>query len=125
MGAPPARPARRGRGKLRILGAAGACVALAVGYFVTGPSVSSAKPGDCVHISGSRSIEIVKCGDSTANRRVLSKYENTADTGKCRVDPRSTDAYSGKSGRRWNKKRYVLCLGPLTPAAGTPPVKKT
>ncbi|MFJ9693032.1 hypothetical protein [Kitasatospora sp. NPDC101183] len=124
MGAPPAPPAKR-RTKLRIFGAIGACVALAVGYFVSGPSVSSAKPGDCVHISGSRSIEIVKCTDSTANRRVLSKYENTGDTGRCRLDRQSTDAYSGKSGRRWNKKRYVLCLGPLAPAVGTPPVKKT
>ncbi|MFF2747879.1 hypothetical protein ACFVVA_20315 [Kitasatospora sp. NPDC058048] len=124
---PPAPAAKRGiRSKLRIVGLVGGCVALAVGYFVAGPSVSSAKPGDCVRASGSRDVEIVKCTDSKANYRVLSKFEGTTDVTRCKQTPQTTSAVSGKSGRRWNKKRYVLCLGPLAPATtGIPPVKKS
>lgn len=125
--APSAPPAKRGaRSKLRIVGAVGGCVALAVGYFVSGPSVSSAKPGDCVRVSGSRSVEIVNCTDSKANYKVLSKFTGTTDVTRCRQTPQTTSAVSGKSGRRWNKTRYVLCLGPLTPTStGYPPVKKS
>ncbi|MFJ9445513.1 hypothetical protein ACIRRH_27160 [Kitasatospora sp. NPDC101235] len=126
--ATPAAPAaKRGiRSKLRIVGAVGGCVALAVGYFVAGPSVSSAKPGDCVRTSGSRDVEIVKCTDSKANYRVLSKFEGTTDVTRCQQTPQATSVVSGQSGRRWNKKRYVLCLGPLAPATtGVPPVKKS
>lgn len=125
---PPA-PAAKKRGlrsKLRIVGVVGGCVALAVGYFVAGPSVSSAKPGDCVRASGSRDIDIVKCTDSKANYRVLAKFEGTTDTTRCKQTPQTTSVVSGKSGRRWNKKRYVLCLGPLAPTTtGVPPVKKS
>ncbi|MGW3075243.1 LppU/SCO3897 family protein [Kitasatospora sp. NPDC001132] len=123
----PAPAAKRGiRSKLRVVGLVGGCVALAVGYFVAGPSVSSAKPGDCVRASGSRDVEIVKCTDSKANYRVLAKFEGTTDVTRCKQTPQTTSAVSGKSGRRWNKKRYVLCLGPLTPATtGVPPVKKS
>ncbi|MFI2607963.1 hypothetical protein [Kitasatospora sp. NPDC018619] len=124
----PAPAAKRGlRSKLRIVGVLGGCVALAVGYFVAGPSVSSAKPGDCVQASGTRDVEIVKCTDSKANYRVLAKFEGTTDMTRCRQTPQTTSVVSGKSGRRWNKKRYVLCLGPLAPAAttGVPPVKKS
>ncbi|WP_259316665.1 hypothetical protein [Kitasatospora xanthocidica] len=128
--APPVQPApaaKRGiRSKLRIVGVVGGCLALAVGYFVAGPSVSSAKAGDCVHASGSRDVEIVKCTDTKANYRVLSKFEGTTDVTRCQQTPQTTTAVSGKSGRRWNKKRYVLCLGPLAPATtGVPPVKKS
>ncbi|MFE7530776.1 hypothetical protein ACFU7Y_34440 [Kitasatospora sp. NPDC057542] len=126
--ATPAAPAaKRGiRSKLRIVGVVGGCVALAVGYFVAGPSVSSAKPGDCVRTSGSRDVEIVKCTDSKANYRVLSKFEGTTDVTRCKQTPQATSVVSGQSGRRWNKKRYVLCLGPLAPATtGVPPVKKS
>ncbi|MFE4362209.1 hypothetical protein [Kitasatospora sp. NPDC056800] len=128
--APPVQPApaaKRGiRSKLRIVGVVGGCLALAVGYFVAGPSVSSAKAGDCVHASGSRDVEIVKCTDTKANYRVLSKFEGTTDVTRCQQTPQTTSAVSGKSGRRWNKKRYVLCLGPLAPATtGVPPVKKS
>ncbi|MEV7186522.1 hypothetical protein [Kitasatospora sp. NPDC093102] len=124
---PTAPAARRGiRSKLRIVGVVGGCVALAVGYFVAGPSVSSAKPGDCVRASGSRDVEIVKCTDSKANYRVLSKFEGTTDVTRCNQTPQTTSTVSGQSGRRWNKKRYVLCLGSLTPAiTGVPPVKKS
>ncbi|MFG2916956.1 hypothetical protein ACGF0D_29230 [Kitasatospora sp. NPDC048298] len=123
----PAPAAKRGiRSKLRIVGLVGGGVALAVGYFVAGPSVSSAKPGDCVRASGSRDVEIVKCTDSKANYRVLAKFEGTTDVTRCKQTPQTTSAVSGKSGRRWNKKRYVLCLGPLAPATtGVPPVKKS
>ncbi|MBD0688611.1 hypothetical protein [Streptomyces sp. CBMA123] len=125
--ASPAPPAKRGiRSKLRIVGAIGGCVALAVGYFVAGPSVSSAKPGDCVQVSGSRDISIVNCTDRKANYKVLSKFTDTTDVTRCRQTPQTTSTVSGKSGRRWNKKRYVLCLGPLTPTTtGYPPVKKS
>ncbi|MFE4516298.1 hypothetical protein ACFRMQ_19125 [Kitasatospora sp. NPDC056783] len=123
---PPAPPAKRGiRSKLRIVGVVGGCLALAVGYFVTGPSVSSAKPGDCVRATGTRDVEIVKCTDSQANYRVLAKFEGTTDRSRCDRTPQTTSTVSGKSGRRWNTKRYVLCLGPLTPATtGVPPVKQ-
>ncbi|MEU9045159.1 MULTISPECIES: hypothetical protein [unclassified Kitasatospora] len=124
--APPAAKKSSGISKLKMVGLAGGCVALAVGYFVAGPSVSSAKPGDCVRVSGSRSVEIAKCTDSTANYRVLSKFEGTTDVNRCKQTPQTTSAVSGKSGRRWNKKRYVLCLGPMAPATtGLPPVKKS
>ncbi|WP_316522262.1 LppU/SCO3897 family protein [Kitasatospora brasiliensis] len=125
---PPAPAAKSGiRSKLRIVGLVGGCAALAVGYFVAGPSVSSAKPGDCVHATGSRDVEIVKCTDTKANYRVLSKFEGTTDMTRCNQTPQTTSVVSGKSGRRWNKKRYVLCLGPMSPAAvtGLPPVKKS
>ncbi|MER7847622.1 hypothetical protein ABTZ03_27195 [Kitasatospora sp. NPDC096077] len=123
-GATPPPPAKRtARSKLRIAGVLGACVALAVGYFLTGPGVSSAKPGDCVRVSGPRAVEIVNCTDSKANYKVLSKFTGTTDVTRCRQTPQTTSAVSGKSGRRWNKTRYVLCLGPLTPTAGYPPVK--
>ncbi|MER7756512.1 hypothetical protein [Kitasatospora sp. NPDC097643] len=124
-GMPAAPKAKRGaKAKLKIVGAVGGCIALAVGYFVSGPSISSAKPGDCVKVSGSRDVEIVKCTDSKANYRVLSKFEDTTDVNRCRQTPQTTSAVSGKSGRRWNKKRYVLCLGPLAPT-GVPPVPKS
>lgn len=113
-GAPGAK--RPTRSKLRAVGVLIAAAVVGVGYFVSGPSVSSAKPGDCVRVSGTRDVEIVKCTDSTANYRVLSKFEGTTDTSRCRQTPQSTGAVSGKSGRRWNKTRYVLCLGPLKPA---------
>ncbi|WP_051709328.1 LppU/SCO3897 family protein [Streptomyces sp. NRRL S-350] len=121
-------PAKKGgaKAKLKAVGLLGGCAALAVGYFVAGPSVSSAKPGDCVRVSGSRDVEIAKCTDPKANYRVLSKFEGTTDVNRCKQTPQTTSAVSGKSGRRWNKKRYVLCLGPLTPATtGVPPVKKS
>ncbi|MBO1418189.1 hypothetical protein, partial [Streptomyces sp. FH025] len=123
---PAAAPAgKRGlRSRLRIVGAVGGCLALAVGYFVTGPSVSSAKPGDCVRATGSRTVEILNCTDPKANYRVLSKFTDTTDVNRCRQTPQTTTAVSGKSGRRWNTKRYVLCLGPLAPTTtGKPPVK--
>ncbi|WP_179852624.1 MULTISPECIES: LppU/SCO3897 family protein [unclassified Streptomyces] len=124
----PAAPAKKlgTKSKLKAVGLVGGGIALAVGYFVAGPSVSSAKPGDCVRVSGSRDVEIVKCTDSKANYRVLSKFEGTTDVNRCKQTPQTTSAVSGKSGRRWNKKRYVLCLGPMTPTTtGVPPVKKS
>ncbi|MFJ8475088.1 hypothetical protein [Kitasatospora sp. NPDC094011] len=124
-GATPPPPKRTARSKLRIAGVLGGCVALAVGYFLTGPGVSSAKPGDCVRVSGPRAVEIVNCTDSKANYKVLSTFTGTTDVTRCRQTPQTTSAVSGKSGRRWNKTRYVLCLGPLTPTAGYPPVKKS
>ncbi|MFD0274955.1 hypothetical protein ACFVHB_13790 [Kitasatospora sp. NPDC127111] len=120
----PAAPAKRsGKAKLKIIGGVGAGIALIVGYFVTGPSVSSAKAGDCVRASGSRDVEIVKCTDAKANYKVLATYSGTTDTTRCKQTAGTTSTVSGKSGRRWNKKRYVLCLGPLSP--GVPPVKKS
>ncbi|MFJ8627542.1 hypothetical protein ACIRD3_32545 [Kitasatospora sp. NPDC093550] len=124
----PTAPAKKlgTKSKLKAVGLVGGGIALVVGYFVAGPSVSSAKPGDCVRVSGSRDVEIVKCTDSKANYRVLSKFEGTTDVNRCKQTPQTTSAVSGKSGRRWNKKRYVLCLGPMTPATtGLPPVKKS
>lgn len=112
---------RTTRSKLKAVGVLIAAAVVGGGYLFSGPSVSSAKPGDCVRVSGTRDVEIVKCTDSKANYRVLSKFEDTTDTNRCRQTPQSTSAVSGKSGRRWNKKRYVLCLGPLKPA-GTAPV---
>ncbi|MER7579904.1 hypothetical protein [Kitasatospora sp. NPDC097691] len=126
--AAPSAPAKKlgTKSKLKAVGLVGGGIALAVGYFVAGPSVSSAKPGDCVRVSGSRDVDIVKCTDSKANYRVLSKFEGTTDVNRCKQTPQTTSAVSGKSGRRWNKKRYVLCLGPMTPAStGVPPVKKS
>ncbi|MFF4814653.1 hypothetical protein ACFY2K_08705 [Kitasatospora sp. NPDC001309] len=121
-----APPAKRGaRARLRIAGAVGGCVVLAGAYFFSSPNVSSAKPGDCVRVSGSRDVGIVKCTDSQANYKVLSKFTGTTDVTRCRQTPQTTSAVSGKSGRRWNKTRYVLCLGPLTPTTGYPPVKKS
>ncbi|MGW2370845.1 MULTISPECIES: LppU/SCO3897 family protein [Kitasatospora] len=123
---PAAPPAKRGvRSKLRVVGVVGGCVVVAAGYFLSGPNVSSAKPGDCVRVSGSRDVEIVNCTDSKANYKVLSKFTGTTDVTRCRQTPQTTSTVSGKSGRRWNKKRYVLCLGPLTPTTGYPPVKKS
>ncbi|MER5356250.1 hypothetical protein ABT093_38770 [Kitasatospora sp. NPDC002551] len=121
---PPGAPAAKGRGKAR-LKAAGlvlGVIALVVGYFVSGPSVSSAKAGDCVKASGSRDVSVVKCTDSKANYKVLATFDSTTDATRCRSTAGTTSTVSGKSGRRWNKKRYVLCLGPLT---GVPPVKKS
>ncbi|MFH8380027.1 hypothetical protein ACH4E7_03655 [Kitasatospora sp. NPDC018058] len=127
---PAAPPAKRSvRSKLRIVGAAGGCVALAVAYFVAGPSVSSAKVGDCVQVSGYSDIEIVKCTDSKANYKVLAKFTGTTDVNRCQQTPQTTRTVYGKSGRRWNTNRYVLCLGSLAPTAptttGYPPVKKS
>ncbi|MBV6698779.1 hypothetical protein [Kitasatospora aureofaciens] len=121
--APATGPAgkRSIRSRLKLVGVVLSAIVIAVGYFVSGPSVSSAKPGDCVRVGGSRDVEIVKCTDSKANYRVLSKFDDTTDTNRCRQTPGTTSTVSGKSGRRWNKKRYVLCLGPLRPA-GVPPV---
>ncbi|MEV7774738.1 hypothetical protein [Kitasatospora sp. NPDC086791] len=125
--APTAPPAKRsGLSRLRTVGLVGGGLALAVGYFVAGPSASSAKPGDCVRVSGTRNVEILKCSDAKANYRVLSKFEGTGDVTRCRQTPQTTSTVAGKSGRRWNTKRYVLCLGPLAPATtGVPPVKKS
>ncbi|MEV7782555.1 hypothetical protein [Kitasatospora sp. NPDC088351] len=113
------------KAKLKIVGAVLGGLALIVGYFVSGPSGSSAKVGDCVKATGTRDVEIVKCTDSQANYKVVAKYNDTTDTARCRQTTGSTSAVSGKSGRRWNKKRYVLCLGPLTTGTGVPPVKKS
>ncbi|WP_327679025.1 LppU/SCO3897 family protein [Kitasatospora sp. NBC_00458] len=120
----PGEPAGRGRGKARLkaVGVVLGVIALIIGYFVTGPSVSSAKAGDCVKASGSRDVSVVKCTDGKANYKVLAKFDSTTDTARCRETAGTTSTVSGKSGRRWNKKRYVLCLGPLT---GVPPVKKS
>ncbi|MGW3038700.1 LppU/SCO3897 family protein [Kitasatospora sp. NPDC001159] len=130
-GPTPAAPAakRGARSKLRIVGAAGGCVALAVAYFVASPSVSSAKVGDCVRVSGYSDIKIVKCTDSKANYKVLAKFTGTTDVNRCQQTPQTARTVYGKSGRRWNTKRYVLCLGSLVPAApsttGYPPVNKS
>ncbi|MFG3051160.1 hypothetical protein ACGFZP_09435 [Kitasatospora sp. NPDC048239] len=120
---PPAAPARKtgAKAKLKVVGIVLGGIALIVGYFVSGPSVSSAKVGDCVKASGSRDVDIVKCTDSKANYKVLAKFTDSTDTTRCRQTAGTTSTVSGKSGRRWNKKRYVLCLGPLT--TGVPPVK--
>ncbi|MFE7560999.1 hypothetical protein [Kitasatospora sp. NPDC057500] len=121
---PVGAPAAKGRGKARLkaVGLVLGVIALVVGYFVSGPSVSSAKAGDCVKASGSRDVSVVKCTDGKANHKVLAKFDSTTDTTLCRGTAGTTSTVSGKSGRRWNKKRYVLCLGPL---AGVPPVKKS
>ncbi|WP_380277610.1 hypothetical protein [Kitasatospora purpeofusca] len=121
---PPGGPAAKGRGKAR-LKAAGLVLsagALIVGYFVSGPGVTGAKAGDCVKAGGPRDVSVVKCTDGKANYKVLATYDSTTDTTRCRGTAGTTSTVSGKSGRRWNKKRYVLCLGPLT---GVPPVKKS
>ncbi len=123
VAAPPGPPAKgRGKARLKAVGLVLGVIALIIGYFVTGPSVSSAKAGDCVKAAGSRDVSVVKCTDSKANYKVLAKFESTTDTTRCRETAGTTSTVSGKSGRRWNKKRYVLCLGPLT---GTPPAKKS
>ncbi|MFB7613071.1 hypothetical protein [Kitasatospora sp. NPDC056181] len=121
----PAGPAKKtsGKAKLKIVGGVLGGIALIVGYFVSGPSVSSAKAGDCVKASGSRDVEIVKCTDAKANYKVLTTFSGTTDTNRCKQTAGTTSTVSGKSGRRWNKKRYVLCLGPLSP--GVPPAKKS
>ncbi|WP_395295168.1 hypothetical protein ACF9IK_17740 [Kitasatospora hibisci] len=118
-------PAKKGSTKAKLKGGVAVVggIVLIVGYFVTGPSVSSASVGDCVKASGSRDVEIVKCTDSKANYKVLAKHTGTTDTNRCKQTAGTTSTVSGKSGRRWNKKRYVLCLGPLT--SGVPPVKKS
>ncbi|WP_329488783.1 hypothetical protein OG618_19385 [Kitasatospora sp. NBC_01246] len=100
-GQPPAEPARKTGTKAKLK--AGVAVvggaALVVGYFVSGPSVSSAKAGDCVKASGSRSVDIVKCTDSKANYKVLATFDST-DTSRCRQTVGTTSTVSGKSGRR-------------------------
>lgn len=119
----PAAKKTSAKTKLKLVGGVLGAIALVVGYFVSGPSVSSAKAGDCVKASGSRDVEIVKCTDAKANYKVLSTYSGTTDTNRCKQTVGTTSTVSGKSGRRWNKKRYVLCLGPLSP--GVPPAKKS
>ncbi|MFF2141065.1 hypothetical protein [Kitasatospora sp. NPDC058190] len=128
--APQTPPAKRGlRSKVRIAVGAVCAAGLAVAYFVAGPSVSSAKVGDCVRVSGYSNVEIVKCSDSKANYKVLAKFTGTTDVNRCQQTPQTTRTVYGKTGRRWNTKRYVLCLGSLAPTApsttGYPPVKKS
>ncbi|MFI6447612.1 hypothetical protein [Kitasatospora sp. NPDC050543] len=127
MAAPQPAPAKKGglRSKFKIVGALIGGVFLIVGYFVAGPSVSSAKAGDCVRASGSRSVDIVKCTDTKANYKVLAKHTGTTDSNRCKQTPGTTSTVSGKSGRRWKKTSYLLCLGPLSGSSPTAPVKKS
>ncbi|MFC9328348.1 hypothetical protein [Kitasatospora sp. NPDC057015] len=123
------QPPRRGGGKLafKIIAAVVGVIVLIVGYFVVGPSVSSASVGDCVKTSGVTDVDIVKCTDAKAQYKVIAKYTGTTDTSKCEANPESTASVWGKSGRRSSRKTYVLCLGPLngatpgaSPAASAP-----
>lgn len=122
---PPQTPARKGMSgklKLKIAGAVVGVAVLGIGYLVLGPSVSSAGVGDCVKLSGSSSVDVVKCGDAKATHKVLAKHTGTTDTARCTQTVGSTASVSGRSGSRKHKTRYVLCLGPVAPGAA--PVKK-
>ncbi|WP_329496467.1 hypothetical protein [Kitasatospora herbaricolor] len=114
----PQPPRKNNKVVLKVLGAVVGVIVLVIGYFVVGPSVSSAAVGDCVKTSGVSNVDIVKCTDAKAQYKVIAKYTGTTDTSKCEANPDSTASVWGKSGRRSSRKTYVLCLGPLN--GGTP-----
>ncbi len=97
---------------------------LVVGFFVSDSSPAKAAVGDCVHSTGRNDLDKVACTDPKADYVVLSRFNNTTDTTRCTKTPGTTAQYWGSSGRRWHKKKYVLCLGPKSrPTTTTAPKK--
>jgi hypothetical protein len=74
-------------------------------------SVSSADVGQCVRNNGTSSapkVEVVDCGSSDAQYRIVGRLKNTSNSRDCEQFADSTTAYtkSGSSG-------YILCLKPV------------
>ncbi|MFJ1705326.1 hypothetical protein [Kitasatospora sp. NPDC088346] len=118
----PPKPRRPLRFWFRTVGVSLGLVVLVVGLFVGGSSPAKASVGDCVHSTGRNSLDKVACTDPKADYTVLSRFNDTTDTARCAKTPGTTAQYWGSSGRRWHKKKYVLCLGPRT---ATGPAKKS
>ncbi|WP_371498290.1 hypothetical protein OG871_19755 [Kitasatospora sp. NBC_00374] len=116
------KPRRPLRFWFRVVGVCLGVVVLLVGLFIGDSSPAKAAVGDCVHSTGRNNLDKVACTDPKADYTVLSRYNDTTDTTRCAKTPGTTAQYWGSSGRRWHKKKYVLCLGPHT---ATGPAKKS
>ncbi|GJF34310.1 hypothetical protein KNE206_70100 [Kitasatospora sp. NE20-6] len=95
-------------------------ILLIVSFFVADSSPSSAKAGDCVEKTGYKSVSKVACTDPKATYTVLRNISG-GEPAACDGTPGTTATFSGSTGRRWRKKHYVLCLGPLTGGSATTP----
>lgn len=122
MGAPPP-PApssgRRGLGIkniLKIIGVVIALIVFAIVYFTSQDDAENAKVGDCMHNSGSTitpDLEVVKCGDTKADYKVVEVHADTTDRKLC--EGKSDVGYfeQTRGGRRSSGKQFVLCLNEI------------
>ena len=93
--------------------AAVGAVVIIIGFFVADSSPSAAKAGDCVEKTGYKSVSKVSCSDPKATYKVLNNISG-GSVAACDGTSGTTATFSASTGRRWRKKHYVLCLGPLT-----------
>ncbi|MER8183284.1 hypothetical protein [Kitasatospora sp. NPDC094015] len=89
---------------------------LLVGFLAVDGGPARPAAGDCVRIVGRTDLDKVACTDPNADHRVLARFDASTDIARCSGVPGTTAQYRGSTGRRWHKRAYVLCLGPL---AGT------
>ncbi|MDH6125436.1 hypothetical protein [Kitasatospora sp. GP82] len=118
---PPEEKSRARRWTFRSVIGGTALVLAAFGLWITDNSPEKAHVGDCMHRSSRPSK--VACSSPDANVVVVARYSGSG-TLLCQVDLDSTSSYSGSYGRRYHKKKYVLCLAPHQPGNPAPTVMK-
>ncbi|MFF8267922.1 hypothetical protein ACF059_11030 [Streptomyces sp. NPDC016562] len=115
--APPAPPARSGglgvMKTLKIIGVVIALVVVAVGYFLSRDDADQAKVGDCLKNNGttiSPDLQVVTCGGTEAEYKVVQVHKDTLDTSKCQGT--ADIGYQEQSGgsRRRSGNQFVLCI---------------
>jgi hypothetical protein len=75
-------------------------------------SVSSADVGQCVRNNGTSSVpkvEVVDCGSSDAQYRIVGRLENSSNSEDCAKFDGYTAAYTKENG----SSSYTLCLAPV------------
>jgi hypothetical protein len=89
-GGPPPPPPRSSKVKKIVLPIVGvivlAVIAIGVKSFTSKDAVDKAKVGDCTTGTKDKNPKIVDCGKSTAEFKVVGKFEDTSDTKKCDAD---------------------------------------
>ncbi|MGW0737451.1 LppU/SCO3897 family protein [Streptomyces sp. NPDC002851] len=118
---PPPPPARSGMGVkqiLRIVGIVVAVIAVGVFWILSLNDSDNAEAGDCLTNKGTMSapdLEVVECGDSSAEYEVVKRIDDTLDGSKCEGVAGATRPYSEQTSgsRRSSGEQFVLCLKDL------------
>ncbi|WP_240136967.1 LppU/SCO3897 family protein [Streptomyces sp. MUM 178J] len=121
-GAPPPPPPPSGGRRIsiktifRIVVAVVAVIGFGVFWLLSQNDAENAEAGDCMHNNGttiSPDLEIVECGDTKAEFKVVSVHADTTDSSVCdgKADIGYYEQTSG--GRRSSGQKFVLCLNEI------------
>jgi hypothetical protein len=112
LGTPAKAPSRRRRRivSLTILIVLVAGIGIAA-WISNRHSPDGAKVGDCVHQTGTDSVEVIACTDPNAQFKVVGRVENQSETD---ASISSCDAFDNATQVFWSGQQggtgYVLCL---------------